>query len=267
MAIFLFLNKFFPEKPIEQLSKPVVTSIPSPTPTPTPKPLTFAEMSALYGPCVRLPVLMYHHVQSKEAAKASNQTNLTVNTDVFKNQMEYLKGKGYDTVTMNDLVNFFDSGAGIPGKSILITFDDGYQDFYTDAYPVLSGVGFRATMFVSTGLVQNPGYLTWDEISGMNGSVLFANHTWSHKNVQVAPSTMNMEISTADLQLVDHGLNNPKIFAYPFGLETFQAENYLSSSGYKVAFTTVPGNILCKKQRLSLPRIRIGNSPLSNYGF
>jgi peptidoglycan/xylan/chitin deacetylase (PgdA/CDA1 family) len=267
VAIFLFFNKFFPEKPIEQISKPVVTPVPSPTPTPTPKPLTFAEMSALYGPCVRLPVLMYHHVQSKEAAKASNQTSLTVNTDVFQSQMQYLKGKGYNTVTMNDLVNFFDSGAGIPGKSILITFDDGYQNFYTDAYPILSGLGFRATMFVSTGLVQNPGYLTWDEIGGMNGSVLFANHTWSHKNVQVAPSTMNKEISTADLQLNDHGLNVPKIFAYPFGLETSQAENYLSSLGYKAAFTTVPGNILCKKQRFSLPRIRVGNTSLSNYGF
>lgn len=267
MGIFLVFNKFFPEKPIEQISKPIVTSPPSPTPTPTPKPLTFAEMNALYGPCVYLPVLMYHHVQSKDEAAANNQTNLTVYTDIFQDQMQYLKSKGYNTTTVNDLVNFFDAGIPIPGKSILLTFDDGYQDFYTDAYPILSGFGFHATMFVPTGLMQNPNYLTWDGINSMNGLILFGNHTWSHKNVQVSTSTMKMEISTADTQLSDHSLNNPKVFAYPFGLETSQAENYLSSLGYKAAFTTISGNTLCKKRRFDLPRIRIGNVSLSSYGF
>lgn len=246
---------------------PAPTPTPNPTPTPTPKPLTFAEMNSLYGPCVRLPVLMYHHVQSREAATANKQINITVYTDVFKSQMEYLKSRGYSTVTMNDLINFFDSGTGIGGKSLLITFDDGYQDFYTDAYPILSGLGFKSTMFVPTGLMQNPGYLTWDEISGMNGSVLFANHTWSHKNVASKNTPVEKEISTADIQLSDHGLNLPKVFAYPYGPDSLPAENYLSSLNYKAAFTTQIGNVLCKKQRLSLPRVRVGNSPLSNYGF
>jgi peptidoglycan/xylan/chitin deacetylase (PgdA/CDA1 family) len=250
-----------------ELNKLIPTPTPKPTPSPTPRPLTFAEMNVLYGPCVHLPVLMYHHIQSRDAAVADKQTNLTVYTDIFQSQMQYLKSKGYNTTTMNDLVNFFDSGTSIPGKSVLLTFDDGYQDFYTDAYPILSGLGFRATMFVPTGLMQNPDYLTWDEISGMNSSVLFANHTWSHKNIQVSASTMEMEISTADTQLNDHGLNSPKVFAYPFGLETSQAENYLASLGYKAAFTTISGSTLCKKQRFSLPRIRIGNAPLSDYGF
>lgn len=250
-----------------ELNKPVPTPTPSPSPTPTPRPLTFAEMNALYGPCVHLPVLMYHHIQSRDAATADKQTNLTVYTDVFQSQMQYLKSKGYNTVTMNDLVNFFDSGTLISGKSVLITFDDGYQDFYTDAYPILSGLGLHATMFVPTGLIQNPDYLTWDEISGMTSSVLFANHTWSHKNVQVSTGSMETEISTADIQLNDHGLNSPKVFAYPFGLETSQAENYLASLGYKAAFTTRSGSTLCKKQRFDLPRIRIGNAPLSSYGF
>ena len=75
-------------------------------------------------------------------------------------------------------------------------------------------------MFVPTGLVNNPGYLTWDQILSMNGSILFANHTWSHKNVEVSAATMQNEISTADTQLADHGLNNPKVFAYPYGLDT-----------------------------------------------
>lgn len=249
------------------INTPTPTPTPTPSPSPTPKPLTFAEMNALYGPCVRLPVLMYHHIQSKDLAIANKQTSLTVDTDFFKNQMQYLKDRGYNTATMSDLVNFFDSGTSIAPKSVLLTFDDGYADFYSGAFPVLSSMGFHATMFTPTGLIQNPDYLTWDQISGMNGLILFANHTWSHKNVQVSNATMQSEIKTADIQLSDHGLNVPKVFAYPYGLETSAAESFLSSLEYKLAFTTVPGGTLCKKQRFSLPRIRIGNSPLSNYGF
>lgn len=251
-----------PDK-FSDISKP----LPSPTPTPTPKPLTFAEMNSLYGPCVVLPVLMYHHIQSREAATANKQTNLTVYTDVFASQMQYLKGKGYSVVSMTDLVNFFDSGVPVPAKSVMITFDDGYSDFYSDAYPILSGLSFHATVFVPTGLVQNPGYLSWGQISSMNSLVLFANHTWSHKNVASRSTPMEKEIGTADTQLTEHGLNSPKVFAYPYGPESSPAENYLNSLGYKAAFTTQIGNILCKKQRLALPRVRIGNGSLSNYGF
>lgn len=266
VAIIFFTSKKTLIAPIP-IPTLVPTPVSTPTPTPTPRPLTFAEMNALYGPCAQLPVLMYHHIQTKESAIADKQTALTVYTDVFKNQMQYLKNKNYNVLTLNDLINFFDSGTGIPKHSVLLTFDDGYQDFYTDAYPVLSNFGFHSTMFTPTGLINNPDYLTWDEIPQMNSLVLFANHTWSHKNVQVSGSAMQYEISTADTQLSAHGLNSPKTFAYPYGLETSQAETYLSSLGYKLAFTTVPGNILCKKQRFALPRVRIGNIPLSFLDF
>lgn len=269
----MFLDRsVFQGSPIQKeittkINEVVATPTPSPTPTPTPKPLTFAEMNALYGPCVRLPVLMYHHVQSEDAAKANKQTSLTTYTDIFQKQMQYLKDRGYNTASMNDLANFFDAGTGIPGKSVLLTFDDGYEDFFTDANPILQSLGFKATMFVPTGLMNNPGYLTWDQIMSMNGPILFANHTWSHKNVMQTGATMKYEISTADTQLADRGLNSPKIFAYPYGLSTVESETYLNSLGYKAAFTTVPGNILCKKQRFALPRVRIGNISLSSYGF
>jgi peptidoglycan/xylan/chitin deacetylase (PgdA/CDA1 family) len=251
----------------ETVSNLSPTSTPMPTPTPTPKPLTLAEMNALYGPCVRVPVLMYHHVQSRDSATAKKQTGLTVYTDVFQGQMQYLKDKGYNVISMNELSNFFDAGSAVPVKSVLLTFDDGYQDFYTDAYPILSSLSFKSTVFVPTGLVDNPDYLSWGEISGMNGITLFANHTWSHKNVAGETTVMQKEISTGDSQLAGYGLNNTKVFAYPYGPDSIAAENYLSSIGYKLAFTTRPGNILCKQQRFSLPRIRIGNTPLSNHGF
>jgi peptidoglycan/xylan/chitin deacetylase (PgdA/CDA1 family) len=273
VVIFVYATRLFSQSSSVKKTSPdkfaaiVNKPTPTPTPTPTPKPLSLAEMNTLYGPCVRLPVLMYHHIQTEDAAKADKQTGLTTYTDFFQKQMQYLKDKGYNTASMSDLINFFDNGGVIPPKSVLITFDDGYGDFYTDAFPILQNLGFKATMFVPTGLVNNPDYLTWDQISSMNGSILFANHTWSHKNVGVSTSTMEYEISTADTQLSDHGLNSPKVFAYPYGLDTSASEKYLASLGYKAAFTEKGGSILCKQQRFALPRIRIGSTSLSSYGF
>jgi peptidoglycan/xylan/chitin deacetylase (PgdA/CDA1 family) len=248
---------------------PISTPTPMPTPTPTPKPLTFSEMNQLYGPCVYLPVLMYHHVQNAEQAKSKNQTGLTVTTETFNGQMQYLKDRGYSTVSMQDLINFFDAGAPIAKKSVLITFDDGYQDFATDAYPVLVNQGFKATVFTPTGLLNNYDYMSWETARQISseGRVLFANHTWSHKNIKTTQDVLEKEILTADTQLTENGLGVPKVFSYPYGLSSKPAQMFLTNLNYQLAFTTVPGSILCKKLRFDLPRTRIGNIPLTSYGF
>lgn len=258
------IAQHYPPPPI-----PTPTIKPTPTPSPTPRPLTFAEMNALYGPCVFLPTLMYHHIQDLEKAKENGQFNLTVGTDYFRRHMQYFKDHGYRTATMNDLVNFFDSGVPIGAKSVLLTIDDGYGDFATDAVPILREFGFKATLFTPTGLINNPGYLSWDTINSLapGGDILFANHTWSHHNLQSSADVVEREITTADTQLTEKGLGNPKVFAYPYGLSSAIAQSVLSKLGYKLAFTTVPGSTLCKKLRLDLPRVRVGNADLSAYGF
>jgi peptidoglycan/xylan/chitin deacetylase (PgdA/CDA1 family) len=268
---FLMFLKKVKNKNIEQLKSgfnlsTIVT--PTPTPTPTPRPLTFSEMNTLYGPCVYVPTLMYHHVQSPEDAKAKNQTGLTVRTADFRAQMQYLKDRGYSVISMQDLLNFFEQGIKPSSKSALLTFDDGYSDFYLDVYPILREFNYPATVFVPTGLMNNIGYLYWDKIAEMtSGRILFANHTWSHKNVAAKQDVLKTEISTADVQLNEKGLNIPKVFAYPYGLESSAAISFLQGLNYKLAFTTRPGGTLCKKQMLDLPRIRIGNSSLSIYGL
>jgi len=266
LLIFSFFTSLF------QSPAPLATNFPvpsiSPTPTPSPRPLTFSEMNTLYGPCVYAPTLIYHHVQSPEQAKKRNQVTLTVRTTDFKVQMQYLKDKGYDVIAMQDLLNFFERGIKPPKKSVLLTFDDGYDDFFTDAYPILREFNFPATVFIPTGLMNNVGYLYWDKISEMAGNrILFANHTWSHKNVKTKEDILKMEISTADVQLNEKGLNIPKAFAYPYGLENGSAISFLQGLNYKLAFTTRHGGTLCKKQMLDLPRVRIGNGNLSIYGF
>ena len=150
----------------------------------------------------------------------------------------------------------------------MLTFDDGYSDFATVAAPLLTRYSIKATVFVPTGLLENPGYLSWSNIASLAQSgFYFGNHTWSHQNLGTSLEKIKKEVDTAKLQLTDHGQDPFKVFAYPYGTISQRASGYLRQSGYQLAFTTIPGRVQCQKQRLSLPRIRIGNTALSFYGL
>ncbi len=250
-------------------SAPTPTPTPPPKPSPSPSPLSFAQLNSLYGPCTRLPVLMYHHIQDDQVAQKGGYLKLNVSPTNFHSQMQYLKDKGYAVLTFKDVDNFFDAGMGMPQKAVVLTFDDGYEDFYTLAFPILREFNFPAALFLPTGLVNNPGYLNWGQIQEManSGLVFFGNHTWSHRSMNAAASIVSSEITTADTQLANYGLNIPKVFAYPYGSIGKFALDELTKDSYTLAFSTIPGSILCKKQRLNLPRVRIGNTSLSYYGF
>lgn len=229
---------------------------------------TFHEMDAQYGPCAVIPTLFYHHIEDLNQAATEKHKLMTVSPTIFRQQMEYLKSHGYTVIGMQALINFFDQGTTLPPKPALLTFDDGYDDVGKNAAPILQGLGLNAVFFIPTGLMENPGYMTWDNLVSFPSSIEMANHTWSHHDVENgSEETIMREISTADRQLADRKLNNPKVFAYPHGASSPAAEKILTGLDYKLAFTTIHGSILCKGKRLELPRIRIGNTQLSAYGL
>lgn len=245
------------------------TSTPPPTPTPTPRPLTFAEMNAEWGPCAYVPTLFWHHVQDLGTAKQLGHASLTVDVNIFRTQMQYVKDRGFTTIRPDQLAAFFDAGTPLPPKPILLTFDDGYDDFASDAAPILHEFGFNATAFIPTGLLNNPGYMSWDTLGNIAGwgTIYFANHTWSHHSMSATSAVDDQEIMLADSQLAERRYNPVKIFAYPYGTANNNAIAILEKLGYKLAFTTYPGSIQCKAHRFILPRIRIGNTSLSRYGL
>lgn len=92
-----------------------------------------------------VPVLMYHHV-------SPNPGLVTLSPEVFSAQMEWIAANGYHTATCDELAGFLEGG-GLPAKSVVITFDDGYLDNYVYAYPVLERLGLRAAVFIVTGWI------------------------------------------------------------------------------------------------------------------
>ncbi|KKT45966.1 MAG: putative xylanase/chitin deacetilase, partial [Candidatus Collierbacteria bacterium GW2011_GWF2_44_15] len=135
---------------------PSISPAPSTSPSAAPtKVLNRGEMSNLYGPCIELPIILYHHIEPMSVAQQKKHTSLNIDSEVFRKQMEYLKQKGYSSVTPADLVAFFDEGMQLPSKPVMITFDDGYDDNGEYAYEILKQVGIKGVIFLPTGLMQN----------------------------------------------------------------------------------------------------------------
>lgn len=239
--------------------------IPTPIPVPTIKTTPTPAKAKIEGPCIRVFVLTYHHIQDPKTAPKS-QLSLTVSPDVFRSHLQYLSDHKYQIITPKNLIDAFDSGNKLSGKLAMITLDDAYVDNYTNMYPVLKEFNYPAVVFVPTGLVNNPGYLSWSQISEMSSLVYFGNHTWSHLSSS-QHQKFKEEVKTADTQLGDHGLNQQKILAYPYGKTDTSAINIVKADNYSLAFTTTHGSLLCRGARLSLPRIRVGDAPLSRYGL
>ncbi|MDO8551823.1 MAG: polysaccharide deacetylase family protein [bacterium] len=218
-----------------------------------------------YGPCRYLPVLTYHHI-------GDGTDSLFVKTDTFASQMEYLARKGYTTITLVDLVNNLQNGTPLPAKPIILTFDDGYRDFYENAYPILKAHNFKATLFVITQFVGGSAYLqyvTWDQLAQMSSSglVTIGDHTLSHLPLpSLLPDRVKDEIISAKNILESRLGKHVDVFAYPYGSDSDESEKVLREGGFAVAVTTKRG-LACAKLPYEIPRIRMGNAPIASYGF
>ena len=219
------------------------------------------------GPCVDLPVLIYHHVQPLAMAKRNSQMGLTISPEYFRQHLKYIRDKGYKVVEAKDLINYFDKGKELPNNSIMITFDDGYEDNFIYMWPILREFGYEATIFLATGLVDNPGYLSWQQVGEMKEEIYFANHTQTHRGSSENKEVLYDEIQTSNKQLNDRGLDQVMVFAYPYGIPSTIAQGVLMELRYNLAFTTNNGRIQCRGNRLALFRIRTGNFGLEMSGL
>ena len=239
-----------------------ITPSPSPTATPTPAPLI--------GYCLRVPVLMYHHIQPEATAQQLGQTSLTVDNGMFDQQMAYLAGNGYTPIWAYELVNALLTHTGLPPKPIVITMDDGYADNDTYALPVLKKYGFKANLMLASGLVgANSDMLTWGQVNDLkNNGIYITNHTWSHWSItNGSQDKIESEIVTAQNQIQQYTGQTVNIFTYPYGLFNNNAIETLQAKGYLGAFSEIPGQYQCDSFIMTLHRTRIGNAPLAYYGI
>ncbi|MGE5042083.1 MAG: polysaccharide deacetylase family protein [Candidatus Levyibacteriota bacterium] len=222
------------------------------------------------GYCLNVPVIFYHHIQPMAEARAKGKERLTVDNGIFVSQMSYLYAKGYRSISASQLASALIAKSKLPAKSIVISFDDGYEDFYTYAYPILQKYHFVASLAIPTGLLGRNGYLSWDELKEMDrsGKIFIYSHTKSHTNLtKVTVSKAQYEILAAKEQLQKFTGKNSNVFFYPYGAVSFGVISVLDANGYQAGYSTKPGFIQCDSFLMALHRTEIGNLSLSSYGL
>lgn len=225
------------------------------TPTATHTPLPIARSA-------RVPILMYHHVGDLPPDADALRKSLTVSSERFNEQMKFLAEQGYTTIHLAELVNHLQTGAPLPEKPVILTFDDGYDDAYFNVFPTLKDFGFKGTFFIIGAPTDygSPGYMRWEQILELyeNGMEIGA-HALTHRyNLgQFRASIQDSEIIKGNQLMVDHLPNWTPLFSYPSGSYNQYTLGLLKQLGYIAAVTTKQGALQASQAPLELRRIRI----------
>lgn len=210
----------------------------------------------------RVPILMYHYVSVPPVDANAVRRDLSVPADIFDQEMRYLSEQGYQTIQLRDLVKYFETGAQLPPKPIILTFDDGYADHYTNVFPTLKDFGFTGTFFIITQFADQgaKGYMTWQQIQELaaNGMEI-GTHTIDHRAnlAGLSLKTQWRTIQPARDTLQKYVPNLLPVFAYPAGSYDHNTLDLLRELGYATAVTTKQGVVQQSTQPLELKRLRV----------
>jgi peptidoglycan/xylan/chitin deacetylase (PgdA/CDA1 family) len=230
-------------------------------------------ISRMVGPKsgTRVPILMYHSISDNLFGKSHPYSHINTSPEVFRRQMRCLHQEGYRSIGLNELIKGFEVGSVLT-KTVVITFDDGYQDFLTEAMPVLKQHGFVATVFLATGRIQQTSmrlegvdYLTWREVRELHQEgIEFGSHTVTHPDLRcLGPEQIEYELGYSKEVIEQHLGTSINSFAYPF---PFPEENTdftrllldeLENQGFENGVTTILGRASLRHNRFFLPRLPV----------
>ena len=209
-----------------------------------------------------VPILMYHNVDYVEKPVANNTS-----PGNFAWQMDFLKKNKYHVISLDELVKATQNGRQLPRRSVVITFDDGYEDNYVNAFKILKQRGFPAIIFCITNTIGQSGYLTWDQIREMERfGVVAGSHTVVPVYLPGTPEEKQRFQIWESKRVLEERLRHPvDYFAYPSGGFSEKIKKLIREAGYKGACTTNRGYDRLNQDVYELNRIRPGDkdTPMS----
>jgi len=210
-----------------------------------------------------VPVLMYHSFQAEE-----DKLIPYVSPDIFAHQMKFLAKHHYNVVGPDKVIAYMTGIEKMPAKTVIITADDGYYNFYSNAYPVLKKYNLPATFFIVTNRIGEKGYLGWKELSEMSdsGLITIGSHTKSHPwipSVSINDRKLWDELAGSK-EVLEKGLGKRVDFiCYPNGGFNDLAKETAKRAGYKGAFTTNPVRKSGINDIYAIRRIKMSSSSVS----
>ncbi|WP_051585818.1 polysaccharide deacetylase family protein [Caldanaerobius polysaccharolyticus] len=217
-------------------------------PAPLHKPTSYA---------LEVPVLGYHAFASTSQEYKYRKNAYVLPIELFDKQMKYLYENGYKTVTLPDLEGFLEHKKLLPPKSVAITMDDGYENNYTLAYPILKKYRFNATVFIIGAYIRKDGtkskspfpLLTYSEMRNSEDVFSFGYHTYNlhrvihHKPALIMASRSQILNDLEEEKQLFSSYNWVPYLAYPYGRYNDNVIQALKKAGIRMAFTTTEGDV------------------------
>ena len=205
---------------------------------------------------------MYHRI-------SDDRDELAVSPRRFREQMGFLAAEGYRVCDVPEVATRLAAGE-LPQRTVGLSFDDGYRDVAENALPVLAEYGYRATVFVATGVTDGtasfpwyraqPPLLGWDEIAELDrgGTLGFEAHTVTHPNLlAIDERRAAVEIAASKTELEERLDRAVTVFSYPAGLFGSRERRLVMEAGYRFAVSCEPGVNRPATDRFALRRRQI----------
>jgi peptidoglycan/xylan/chitin deacetylase (PgdA/CDA1 family) len=207
-----------------------------------------------------IPVLMYHYIGDLPANADATRKGLTVSTQNFEDQVNFLATQGYSSITLDQLYAYLTKGQPIPDKSVVFSFDDGYADTFENAVPILEAHHMTGVFGIITGFAgTNSNYATWQQIiTAQKQDMVIVSHSYSHPDFASKDQVyQDYNIAKSTVDLTQELGSPPSYFIYPYGKYNSTTEQVLKDHGYVMSFTTSYGFVRRGQNLLELPRVRV----------
>lgn len=220
----------------------------------------------------RIPILMYHSVSDGRKEKRHPYYQTVTTPAAFASQMKFLHDSGHSVVNLDHAVTRLTKSDSSTKRPVVITFDDGYRDFYVHAAPVLAQYGFSATMFLPTAHVGDTSRsfngadcMTWSEVRELNKiGIQFGSHTVTHPHLsEMGVADVEYEVRQSKAAIEERLGCAVTSFAYPYAFpeanRPFQQvlRSLLDESGYHCGVSTILGTADRNDDRYFMKRLPI----------
>lgn len=211
---------------------------------------------------VKIPIITYSFV-------SYNDESFTLTADDFKEQMKWLYDNGVTFVSMKELYEMITTGNNIPKRPVAICFEEGYDDVYKNAYPILKQYGVKATVFVSSQYINKPSYLTEGMIKDMAlKGINFQSHSKNNTKLTLLTYEEQLDYLKSSQERIQ-AITNTKVefLMYPEGSHDGDTTKAMNKLGYKLGISNrfgyaEEGNGLYNLRKI---KINYNNKDLKNF--
>ncbi len=235
---------------------PPASATPSPPATPTRGPTPDGIVRT-----ARVPILMYHYISEPPADADIYRKDLSVPPGRFESHLHYLQEHGYQTITLDDLLAYLAYGKPLPERPVVLTFDDGYEDNYIHAFPLLRRYGMIGHFFIISDFVsqRRAGYMTWPQIEEMAAAgQRIGSHSRDHPDLKGKSADYLVWQALGGLEAIqEHVGYHPRWISYPAGSYDDQTIAVYRSAHYWGGLSTEQGVTHTLERIFALRRVRI----------